>query len=67
MMSGNESWKDTRASKPCETCGDASRLSLAQELRGLLKSRGLWCPDNSADLIMAIGKALDTNGGSDGP
>jgi len=35
------------------------RLSLAQELRETLKSRGLWCPDTAGpDLIMAIALAL---------
>ncbi len=37
------------------------RLSLAQEIRDTLSSRGYWVPDDwaGADLITAVGMALD--------
>ncbi len=35
------------------------RNSLAQEIRGALKSRGFWAPENASDLIGAVGAALD--------
>jgi hypothetical protein len=37
----------------------ALRDSLAQEIRGALKARSLWAPDNPADLIPAVAQALD--------
>lgn len=38
---------------------DDRRESLAQEFRGGLRVRGLWAPDEPADLITATFKALD--------
>lgn len=39
------------------------RLSLAQEIKETLESRGFWVPKDWAgpDLIMAVAKALDKN------
>jgi hypothetical protein len=43
----------------CTACGDAGRLSLAQEIREGLKVRGLWAPDRPSDLVTAVFKALE--------
>ncbi len=43
----------------CNDCGDAARTSLANEIRGVLKSRGLWAPGVESDLITAIAVAID--------
>lgn len=37
------------------------RKSLAQEIRGLLKTRGAWCPDDDgSDLITALGRFAES-------
>lgn len=46
----------------CHSCNDTARYSLAQEIREGLKARGLWAPENSSDLIVAIFQALDKEG-----
>jgi len=38
---------------------DDGRESLAQELRGVLRARGLWAPENPTDLITAFAQSID--------
>lgn len=38
---------------------DARRQSLANEIRGVLKTRGYFAPDRPSDLIGAVAQALD--------
>ena len=38
---------------------DWKRKSLEQEIVGTLRAYGHWCPDSGADVITAVGLALD--------
>lgn len=48
--------------KQAEEERDDRRMSLAQEIAGALKARGLYCPKdfNSPDIIQAVGLALES-------
>jgi hypothetical protein len=57
------SYEDVRADlKRAEEERDDRRMSLAQEIAGALKARGLYCPKdfNSPDIIQAVGLALES-------
>ena len=42
-------------------CVDWKRKSLEQEIVGMLRAYGHWCPDSGADVITAVGLALSAH------